>query len=90
MSLSTEGKIRSILIDDTARIIARYCKTPHNSSEIVREVMRQKQDAERSFWERIVSQNLTMMESAAAIIYSAGKWNTTQIALNVLEKFFGG
>lgn len=90
MSLgSQEPRIRQLMSDDNARFIARYCKTPHSTSEIVKELMKHKQATQLSLYERVVANNLVAMENNKAITYSDDKWKTAEITLQVLEKYFG-
>jgi hypothetical protein len=90
MSLgSQEPRIRQLMSDDIARFIARYCKTPHSTSEIVKELLKNRQSTQLSLYEGVVANNLIAMENVKAITYSDGKWQTTEITLQVLEKYFG-
>jgi hypothetical protein len=84
-----EFEIRRRLADDSTRFIARFCKTPQTTSEIVTQLLRQKAGANRDLYERIVADGLVALESLKAITYTQGKWKTAEIALRVLEKYFG-
>ena len=88
--MSAESDIRALLDDDTIRIIARLCRTPQSSSQIVKAIFEEKKVYNFEFWAGIVASKLSRMETAKAIVYAQGKWKITELTLNVLAKYYGG
>jgi len=85
-----ESEIRSLLRDDVIREIARYCKTPHSSEEIINRIMQKHKSTNRDTYETIVADDLNRMEKAKLITFENGKWKTLEITIRILEKYFGG
>jgi len=81
--------IRSMLTDDTKRIIVRYCREPRSSSEIVNRVMSVRRVEDHFLYERVIANDLKEMEEAGAISYSHEGWKTNEITVNILKKYFG-
>jgi len=77
-----------VLKDEIMRIIIRYCKEPHSSSEIINKVSAVK-EADLHEYEAIVGDKLRTLEKAGAILYNQGVWRTNAITLGVLKKYFG-
>lgn len=86
-----EPKIRELLKDDVARFIARYCKTPHTTSEIVKALVRyrRRRISDINLYEGVVADRLTLMEKMNAVTYTKSKWKTSAITLKILAKYFG-
>jgi hypothetical protein len=88
-----EENIRSVLTDDIAREIVKFCKESHTSSEIIDQMLRKlsSMSSNRAWWERVVSDNLRRLENAQVVTYMAdGKWKMSSEAKTILEKYFGG
>lgn len=84
-----DESIRALLADDVKRIIARFCREPHPSSEIIKHVVSGGRVDDRSYYERIVADGLKDMEKMGAISYGPSGWETTEATVNVLKKYFG-
>ena len=77
-----------VLRDEIMRMIIRYCKEPHSSSEIIVKVSAVK-EADLHQYEAIVGDKLRTLEKAGAMSDNHGMWRTSAITLSVLKKYFG-
>lgn len=82
--------MRILLRDENIRDIARYCKEPHTSEEIIKHILSLRDSKNRELYETIVADDLKRMENTGLITFEHGKWKTREIALRVLEKYYGG
>jgi hypothetical protein len=84
----SEEQIRSMLLDNTARAITRYCIEPHTSAEIAKMIASPYEP--QAYQETLVGQTLRNLEQSGAMTFSSGKWKTNDEVIVILQKYFGG
>jgi len=87
--ITTKEEIRDTLRDEIMRFIARFCKEPKKTSDIIDAIVESKR-YDRNVTERIVSDDLAVLESLNLIEYDKDKWVTKSEAIGILERYFGG
>lgn len=85
----SESDIKTVLSNDYTRFVARFCKTPRTTGEIVLALLRERASSDRALYERLVADSLTTLENLKAITYAGQKWKTNENALAVLSKYYG-
>jgi len=86
----SEEDIRYTLHDYSRREIAIFCSTPRSPAEIVthlRGILYPKGDNRLVL--EIVNSDLKELEKKEVIEYIKGKWKTSELAIDVLKKYYG-
>jgi len=84
-----EDAIRTVLLTEINRRIIRFCKNPHTSAEIVNETTPAR-TSDPGYYETLVSNALRILENYGMISFADGKWVSSKISLQILDKYFGG
>jgi hypothetical protein len=94
MKMSSEI-YQAIVKDETSRRILDICKTPRSSQEVKTDVFRYKRSEYPGSYdaisdvESLVGVRLGKLETLGALTFKDGKWQTTQTAIAILDKYFG-